>query len=492
MARWISARYTFIHALYQDVLIDRISPARLIRLHRHIGTRKEIGYGPQARNIAAELAVHFRYSRDIERAVLYLRDAAQNALQRSAHQEAILHLRKGLELLPDTPDSPARQQHELAMHTALGPALIATQGYTTPEVERTYTQARELCESMGETAAYFPVLWCLWLYYNNCGSFDTARALANQLLRLAQQDDALLLQAYHALGNTLFWCGEFHAAQEVMDRAAALYSAEQHREQAFRYGSHDPAVCCLGHGAVALWIRGYPDQALQQSQNAVALAQSLSQPSSLVHALSLATRVHTLRSEREQVLEHAERVIAIATTHGFTQPLASARLRQGWVWMGRGQVTEGLDHMRQGVNTVRHIGAANVLPVYLSRLSEAYAQVDRLEEALTTVNDAIDVTNRYGVRDCEAELYRLKGDYLLQLDLEAEAALHFRRALDTAQHQHARSWELRAATSLSRLWQRQGKGDAARELLAPVYGWFTEGLETADLQDAKALLDTLL
>ncbi len=488
----LTARYTFIHALYQEVLIDRISPGRLIRLHRDIGARKERGYGPQARDIAAELAVHFRYSRDIERAVQYLRDAAQNALQRSAHQEAILHLRTGLDLLPTLPDSPLRRQHELAMRTALGPALIATQGYTTPEVERTYTQARVLCESMGETTSYFPVLWGLWVFYNNRGSFDTARELADQLLRLARQDDALLLQAYHALGNTLFWCGEFHAAQEVMDQAIALYSAEQHREQAFRYGGHDPAVCCLGHGAVALWARGYPVQALQQSQHAVALAQSLSHPSSLVHALGLAARVHVQRSEPAKVLECAERTIAIATEHGFAQPFATAMLRQGWVWVGQGRTAEGINRIRQGVNKTRAIGAANVLPVYLVRLSEAYAQVGQLDEALTAIDDALDINRCCGVRDYEAELYRLKGDHLLRLGQEAEAARYFRCALDTAQQQHAKSWELRATTSLSRLWQSQGKHDAARDLLAPVYDWFTEGFDTADLQNAKALLDTLL
>ncbi|WP_143302326.1 tetratricopeptide repeat protein, partial [Candidatus Entotheonella palauensis] len=488
----LTARYTFIHTLYQEVLIDRIPPSRLIRLHRHIGIRKESGYGQQARDIAAELAVHFRYSRDIERAVQYLRDAAQNALQRSAHQEAILHLRTGLELLPTLPDSPLWRQHELAMRTALGPALIATQGYTTPEVEHVYTRARELCESMGETTAYFPVLWGLWIFYNNRGSFDTARELADHLLRLAQQDDALLLQAYHALGNTLFWCGEFHAAQEVMDQAIALYDAEQHREQAFRYGGHDPAVCCFGHGAVGLWARGYPDQALQYSQHAVDLAQSLSHPSSLVHALGLAARVHVLRSEPDQVLACAERTIAIATEHGFIQPLATAKLRQGWVWVGRGRAAEGIDQIRQGVNRARSIGAANVLPVYLARLSEAYAQVGQVDEALTAIDDALATIRSCGVREYEAELYRLKGGYLLQLGQEAEAGRYLHRALHTAQHQHAKSWELRAATSLSRLWQSQGKREAARDLLAPVYDWFTEGFDTDDLQHARALLETLL
>ena len=487
----LTARYGFIHAMYRDVLIERLSPGRRLRLHRRIGVRKEAGYGSQAREIAAELAAHFQHGQDYERAITYLREAAQNALQRSAHQEAVLHLRTGLNLLPSLTDAPAQQQHELAMRTALGPALIATQGYTNPEVQRTYRRARELCAAMGETTAYFPVLWGLWVYDNNRGSLDTAQALANQLLRMAKQDDDLLLQAYHALGNTLFWRGDFHAAQDVMDRAIALYRAEHHREQAFRYGGHDPAVCCLGHGASALWARGYPDQALRQSQRAMELAQSLSHPSSLAHALGLATRVHLLRSEREQVLAHAERAIAIAEEQGFTQPLAGARLRRNWARIGQGARGEALDQMRQSVDAVRDIGAANVLPAYLAQLAEAYAQTSHVTEALAALDDALDVTHRCGVRDYEAELYRLKGETLLRQERQPEAVRYFRRALDTARRQQAKSWELRAATSLSRLWQRQGEHAAARDLLAPLYNWFTEGFETTDLQNAKALLDTL-
>ena len=487
----LSARYAFIHAMYRDVLIDRISPGRRLRLHRRIGVRKEAGYGSQARDIAAELAAHFQHSQDHERAVAYLREAAQNALQRSAHQEAILHLRAGLNLIPALSAAPAQQQHELAIHTTLGPALIATQGYTSPEVQRTYSRARELCAAMGETAAYFPVLWGLWVYDNNRGSLDAAQELAHQLLRMAKQDEALLLQAYHALGNTLFWRGDFHAAQDALDRAIALYRAEHHREQAFRYGGHDPAVCCLGHGAVALWARGYPDQALRQSQRALELAQSLSHPSSLAHALGLATRVHVLRSERKQVASHAERAIAIATEQGFTQPLAGARLRRHWASIGPGPKDEALDQMRQSVNTVRDIGAANVLPAYLAQLADAYAQASRMEEALAAIDDALDVTQRCGVRDYEAELYRLKGEFCLRLKRQPEAIRHLRRAMETAQRQRAKSWELRAATSLSRLWRRQGERAAARNVLAPVYHWFTEGFDTADLRDARALLDML-
>lgn len=335
------------------------------------------------------------------------------------------------------------------------------------------------------------MLWGLWIYYDNRGSLDTAQDLANQLLNLAQHDDALLLQAYYALGNTLFWCGEFDAAQNAMDQALALYHAEHHREQALRYGGHDPAVCCLGHGAIALWVRGYPDQALKQGQQAIALAQSLSHPSSLVHALSLATRVHILRSEWQHVLDHTERTIAIATDHGFAQPLAAARLRRGWARVQSGRVDEGLEQMRQGGDTVRNIGVANVLPVYLARLAEAYAQANRVEKALNTLNEALAIVSHHGVWNHAAELYRLKGTYLLRLDLEAEADSYFRRALDTAQRQHANSWTLRAATSLGELWQDQGKSRAAHELLAPIYNWFTEGFETPDLQRAKALMNTL-
>ena len=488
----VTARYHFLHALYQEVLYNRVSPGRRMRLHRDIGARKELSYGAQAQELAAELAVHFLRGRDPSRAVRYLYAAGENAQQRSAYPEAVSHLTTGLEVLQTLPDTPERRQHELAIRTALGPALVATQGYTAPDVEVVYTRAHELCQQAGEAPEQFPVLWGLWLYYDNRGALHTAGELGQQLLDLARRtgEPDVLLQAHHAMGNTLFWCGEFAAAQAHMDQALALYDPEQHWMQAFRYGGHDPGVCCLGHGAVALWIRGYPDQALRQSQNALRLAQKLSHPSSQAHALLLATRVRMLRQERPAVLKHAETIITLATEQGFAQPLASGTIRRGWALVVLGQHREGMAQLHQGISQLRTIGAANTLPGYLASYAEACGQVGQSHAGLTVLDEALRLVHGHGGREYKAELYRLQGELLLAQSPEhhAEASALFYRALDIAQYQHAKAWELRIAMSLSRLEQRYGKQTESRQRLESVYSWFTEGFDTADLLEAKALL----
>lgn len=488
----VTARYHFLHALYREVLYNRVSPGRRMRLHRHIGACKELGHGAQAEEIAAVLAVHFLRGRDSSRAVRYLYAAGENALRRSAYPEAVSHLTTGLEVLQALPDTPERRQRELAMRTVLGPALVATRGYTAPDVEVVYTRAHVLCQQAGETPERFPVLWGLWLFYNNRGDLQTARELGQQLLDLACRagDPALLLQAHHAMGNTLFWCGEFVTAHAHMEQALTLYDPEQHWVQAFRYGGHDPGVCCLGHGAIALWIRGYPDQALRQSQNALCLAQKLAHPSSQAHALLLATRVAMSRRESPAVLEHAETIITLATAQGFRQPLASGTIRRGWALVAQGQHREGMAQLHQGISTLRTIGAANTLPAYLATYAEACGQAGQSHFGRTVLDEALRLANGNGGREYKAELYRLQGELLLRQspDNHTEASALFHRALDIAQHQHAKAWELRTAMSLSRLAQRWGQQEEGRQRLEAIYNWFTEGFETADLLEAKALL----
>jgi predicted ATPase len=488
----VTARYHFIHALYHEVLYNRVSPGRRMRLHRQIGTRKELGYGARSQEIAAELAVHFLRGHDPNRAVQYLHAAAENALRRSAYPEAVSHLTTGLEVLHTLPDTPERRRYELAMRTTLGPALVATQGYTAPEVERVYTRASQLCQQAGEVPERFPVLWGLWLFYNNRGALSMARELGEQLLALAHRtgEPEVLLQAHHAMGNTLFWCGEFAAAHVHMDQALALYDPEQHGLHALRYGGHDPGVCCLGHGAIAWWIRGYPDQALRRGQHALRLAQQLAHPSTQVHALLLATRVHLARRERLAVLTHTETIVTLATAQGFRQPWASGTLRQGWALVAQGEQREGMAQLHQGLSTLRTIGAANALPAYLATYAEACGQAGQSQAGLTALDEALRLAHGDGGREYTAELYRLRGELLLlqSPDYQAEALSLFYRALNIAQHQQAKAWELRIAMSLSRLEQQGGKREESHKRLESVYNWFTEGFETADLLEAKALL----
>jgi predicted ATPase len=414
----------------------------------------------------------------------------------------VAHLTKGLEVLATLPDTPERAQQELEMQLTLGPALITTKGQASPEVLHAYARARELCQQVGETPQLFQVLRGLWYFYLHRMELQTAQELGEQLLTLAQQvgDSALLLEAHSALGNTLNYLGEFTASQAHFAQGIALYDPQQHRAHAFRYG-RDPGVVCRYYAGVTLWYLGYPDQALQRSHETLTLARELAHLYSLASALFFATWVHQFRREWHLTQERAEATIDLGAEQGAAVLVAGGTIFRGWalaqryaeLGAGQGHREEGMAQMQQGLAAWRATGAAVFQPYGLALLAAASGQMRQVEEGLTLLAEALAVTNEKGERRWEAELYRLQGELLLARatgqDTEAETC--FRQALDIARRQQAKSWELRAAMSLAQLWQRQGKRDAARQVLAEVYGWFTEGFETADLQEAKALLEAL-
>jgi predicted ATPase len=441
------------------------------------------------------LAHHYSRSGNTTRAVDYLQRAGQQAVERSAYAEAISHLTAALDLLPTLPETRERSQQELVVQMTLGIALGATRDYATPEVERLYTRARALCEQVGEPPQLFRVLWGLWRVYNTRGEDQTTQALGEQLLSLAQRlhDPDLLLEAHHALWATLFFGGQLAAARPHLEQGLRLYEPQRHRVHAALYSGHDPGVCCRMLAAPPLWLLGYPDQAVASIQEALALAQQLAHPLSLTMALHFAAMLHHLRREAPLTQARAEAARAIATEQGFPQQLAQATPLQGWALAMCGHGEEGMAQIRQGLAADQATAATALRPYSLALLAEASAQVGQTAEGLEALTEALATLAKSRVRWWEAELYRLRGALLLQGAVaqpgEAEACFH--QALTVARRQQAKSLELRAAMSLSRLWQQQGKREEARELLAPVYSWFTEGFDTADLQEAKALLDEL-
>jgi predicted ATPase len=377
----------------------------------------------------------------------------------------------------------------------LGTALRVTKGQTAPEVEQLYTRARELCERVGECSQLFCVLWGLWHAHGTRGDYQTRRALGEYLLSLAQrlEDPDVLLEAHHALWTTLLSGGELAAARPHLDQGIKLYDPQRHRTHAALYSGHDPGVCCRMQAAHALWLLGYPDQAVVSIQAALALAQQLAHPLSLTMALRWAAVLHHLRREAPLTQARAEAAITMATDQGFPQQVAMAMPLRGWALAVSGQGEEGIAQIHQGLTACRATGATRDRPEHLALLAEASAQVGRTAEGLVALAQALATLDQSEVRLWEAELYRLRGELLLQQTVAQPggAEVCFRQALDIARGRQAKSWELRAALSLGRLWQQQGKRDEARELLAPIYGWFTEGFDTADLQEAKALLQEL-
>jgi predicted ATPase/DNA-binding winged helix-turn-helix (wHTH) protein len=527
----VAARYGFQHAVYQQLWHERVSIGQAQEWQRRMGERLEAAYGQRASEVAAELAVHFEQGREYRRAICYHQQAAETAMQRNAHQEAIAHLTKGLELLTSLPDSPERSQQELPLQISLGGSLIAIKGYSAPEVEKPYIRALELCQQVGDTAQLFPTLWGLWEFSVNGARYKTAHELAEQCLMLAQsaKDPALLVEAHYALGSTSFQLGEIAAARSHFEDMITLYDLQQHSSYASLY-VQDPGVVSRVYIAWALWFLGYPEQALQRSQEALALARDLSHPYSLGIALIMGAILSQYRQEVSAVHERAEEGLMLTSEQEFAFWLAQATIMDGWALAEQGQREKGIIQMRHGLAAYKAIGAEIVLPYFLALLAEAYGKAGQTEEGLAVLAEALALVQRIEERYYEAELYRLKGQLTLQsqtslgqvsdksqarleqvttsqsklqASLEAEAEACFWRAIEIARKQQAKSLELRALMSLVRLWQQQAtqytsrntqheartRLDAACKTLSEIYNWFTEGFDTKDLREARALLE---
>jgi predicted ATPase len=488
------AHYFFKHALIQDTAYQSLLKSTRQQYHQRIAQVLEEQF-PETAEAEPELLAHHYTEADItEKAVHYWYTAAQRAVERSAHVEAISHLRQGLTLLQTLPESPQRTQQELLLHITLGASLLATKGHAAPEVEQTYLRARQLCAHLDDPHQLFPVLRGLWNYSNVRAEYPTAHALGEQLLTLAQHthDAAMLVAAHRALGATLFYLGAVASAQTHFAQGIALYDSQQHRSSVFLYGE-DAGVICHSYAAWTLWFLGYPVQGRTQMDEALALAQQSAHPFSLSFALGAAAIFHQLRREERVTQERAEATISLAQEQGFLYWMALGAILRGWALAHQGQAKEGIEQITQGLRAFRATGAAILRPCFLSLIAEAHGMIGEPEAGLTVLTEALTLVDSSGERFYEAELHQLQGKFLLQqsLDHQAEAEACFHHALEVACSQQAKSLELRAATSLARLWQGQGKRQEAYDLLAPVYNWFTEGFDTADLQDAKALLNEL-
>jgi predicted ATPase len=489
------ARYAFKHALIQQTAYQTLLKSTRQQYHQRSAQVLAAQF-PEIVETQPELvAQHYTEAGLIEQAIPYWRRAGQQALQRSANSEAIQHLSTGLMLLTMLPETPARAQQELDLQIALGPALIATKGMAAPEVEQAYARARALCQQVGDTPQLFPTLRGLCWFYFTRGALPTARELGEQLDRLAQRQAAPTprLEAHDALGGTLYFQGDYAAAWTHLDQGIALSDPTAQQRQALRHGVA-PGVWCLAVGANALWCLGYPAQAVRRSQEALAQAQELAHPHSLAVAQFFATDLHHRCREAPAVQAQAEALLALATAQGFPLHVGYGTCWRGWAQAVQGQGEAGLAQLRQGMMAVLATGQELSRPLCLVLLAEAAGYAGQGEEGLRLLAEARAAFEESGRGDLLAEAYRLQGELLLRQAVPeaAQAEACFQQALTVARRQQAKSWELRAAMSLSRLWQHQSNCKEAYDLLAPIYVWFTEGFDTADLQEAKALLGELV
>jgi class 3 adenylate cyclase/tetratricopeptide (TPR) repeat protein len=485
--------YTFKHALTQQVAYQSLLTSTRQRYHQQLAQALEAR--PETVETQPELlAHHYTEAGLAEQAVGHWQRAGDRSKARSAYVEAATHLTKGLDVLKTLPNTPERSRYELDMQLALGQALDITKGPSALEVEHAYTRARELCRQVEDTPKLVAVLGGLSTFYRLRGDPLSARDLGEQLLTLTQplNDPQRLAYAHWVLGEATFQLGEFVPAHTHMEKALTLSATPQNRSLTSPWDGI-ARVNALGTMAYALWLLGYPDQALTQSHAMLTYARELRHAFSLARAHFSVATLHKLRGEADATQEWAEAALAIVTEQGFVRLLGNTTFIRGWALAAQGQHEEGMAQMHQGLGARRSIGARQAIPEYLARLGEAYGRICQAEVGVCLLTEALALADTRV--DCwyEAELHRIKGVLLLRLAVpdvpQAEAC--FQRALTVARRQQAKAWELRAAISLSRLWQQQGKHAEARALLAPLYSWFTEGFDTPDLQEAKALLDEL-
>jgi predicted ATPase len=396
-------------------------------------------------------------------------------------------------MLPETPE---RSQRELTLSITLAAPLLMTRGYAASDVERVYSRIQQLCRQLGDTPQVFPALYGMCLFYLVRGEGHTARQFGQQALLLAQQlhEPDFLVLAHTVLGGVLFFGGALTTSLEHLEQGLVRYDPVQHHALVFRYGD-DPGVFCHAYMSFILWMLGYPDQAHQQSNSAVALGRHHGHPFSLAIALVSAAIGHQFRWEGAAAQGWAEELMALASEQGFAHWLAEGQILHGWALAQQGHLQAGIEYLCQGLAAWRAMGAAVLQPYWLALLAEAYWWAGQLDQGLQAVAAALAVGERNGEPYWDAHLYWLKGELLLaqqgpeHTTPEVEACFH--HAIAIARGQQAKSLELRAVMGLSRLWQRQGRRTEARQLLGEMSSWFTEGFETADLQEAKALLTAL-
>lgn len=484
-------RYVFLHDLYRSILYDLLPAELRVGFHRRLAGHIERTYGAKRDELAARLAMHFDRGLEPDRAVRYYLRAAENANARYAGREALALAQRGLELLENLPDSPERTESELSLHIALGAALMSAQGLGAPEVKEAFERARELFQNISEPQRsaknkfLFPALYGLWNYHWVRAEYETARALAEQMLEIAEsaKDPTMLSQAHYSLGIILMDHGEFVVAFEHLKRTTGIVGR-----------------CCA---AIAEWNLGYPDKALDHALETLEDALKTRNPENCIFAHQGTARVYMARRESQKALDRAQSALDLALQHGLTEQwVAPMRCIRGWALTKLGRVKEGFEQVGQSLAVFREIGATNLMPLLAVMFAEAAMDAGEFEKGLAAIEEALDASRRTGMLHSDAELHRLRGELLLRQAAgheyagrndppSQEAESCFRQAVDVARSQGAKSLELRAALSLAKLLRGSGQSAEARDCLEPIFQWFSEGQGTPDLLEARAFLDEL-
>ncbi|MGI8550040.1 MAG: ATP-binding protein [Dehalococcoidia bacterium] len=490
------ATYLFKHALIQDAAYQSLLRSRRQQLHER-SAQVLLDRFPELVGLQPELlAHHYTEAGVTEEAVAWWQRAGERALQRTATKEAISHFTRALDLLPALPDGPEqmrleRKKKELALLTLLGPALMITEGFVAARTGEAYWRSYQLSQELGDPRLTFTATAGLWQMRLILADYEGAVELGEQLLEIAQAsgDPELLTDAHCAIGEPLYNMGRLDPALRHFDRCQPGRDVTH----ALRYG-HDPGAFATAFAAITLWLLGFPELAQERANQAVTAARTLGHPPTLTGVLAFSTWLHgpCLR-EPEAAQRVADECLALASEHGLHHWTVYGNIVLGWSVVQSGNGAEGLAGLRDALATQQQRGSKIDRPFFLTVFANTCIGLELTTEGLGALAEAEALARETGDRTWEAELHRLNGELLLLQSAEhqTEAEVCFRQAIEVARGQAAKSLELRAATSLARLWQQQGRREEARRVLAEIYGWFTEGFDTADLQEARALLAVL-
>ena len=502
------SRYRFRHFLFQKYLYSHLDPVERAHLHEAVGNQLEALYRervaagealelgaqfPPVAEGAVQLARHFQTAGILDKAAEYRLHAGIRANLLSAGEESVAHFNQGLALLETLPDSPERAEQELTLQNALANTL-KSRASTDPEVVRVYARMQELCEQMDEVPLLLlnGVLWMMHFFHLSRAEYEQAVEVGKQILALAPraEDPLFIATAHLSLGWVLPYLGEFASARAHLEHMIDFCDRQPQRSLWFIDWQN--LVTALTYQSWVLWFLGYPDQASERSEAATALARELDHTWTLAYASSIAgAAFHLFRREGQASQEHVEAVMRVSSDAGLAVWQSEGMCYRGWQQIVVGQVVEGIAQLRQGLAAMHTVGTARHRTSFLAALAEGYAKAGQSRQGLGALAEAFSLVAQTGERYYEAELRRLKGELLLMQGDETEAEASFHKAIEVARRQQAKSWELRATVSLSRLWQQRGKLEKARQRLAEIYGWFTEGFDTPDLQEAKALIEEL-
>jgi tetratricopeptide (TPR) repeat protein len=489
-----SKRFAFRHVLLRDAVYNSLLRGKRQEIHADIAAVLETHFYEAVENRPEILAYHYSQAGNNDLAIRCWRESGRRALTNSANVEAIGHFRSALHLLRALPETPQRNKEEIEILLALGIPLIAVQGYAAAETREAFSRGRSLCLKLGSRPEYFQALFGLWGNSWMGGKNDEALAMANEFLSKSREtsDSILLMVAHRVMGSTFLTIGEFETSRRHFDKSIALSKTER-RQSVYTIYMVEPQVASLLLLSWDLWFLGYPDQSLARVSEALALSRDLAQPYSIAFAHYMTSVVHLLRGDPARALESAERSFEMSREQRFSLYVVLSTISRGRALGELGRPQEAVTEIQNGIAEGRRTGVGFMLPMMYSWLADAHAQSGDNDTAASIVEQTLRETSDAIGRAWEAELHRQRAEILLALNSSktSEAELYFKKAIEVARRQNSKSMELRAATSLAKLWRQHDRVDEARELIEPICRWFKEETATADLQLARDFLTAL-